>query len=45
MKKIILVIVSLALTSCSGIKEKIGNLDKAKCYNPETKSIKIGCKK
>ena len=48
MKKFMLIFISLILTSCSSgnsIMEKIGNLDKAKCYDPETKSIKIGCKK
>ena len=46
------IIIGLTLTSCSNsngvlskVKEKISNLDKAECYDKETNSIKIGCKK
>ena len=50
MKKIILIIAALALTSCtaydmSGINKKIKNLGKNPCYDKESNTVKIGCKK
>ena len=50
MKKIILIIAALALTSCTaynmgGINKKIKNLGKNPCYDKETNTVKIGCKK
>jgi len=50
MKKIILIIAALALTSCtaydmSGINKKIKNIGKNPCYDKESKTVKIGCKK
>ena len=50
MKKIILIIAALVLTSCtaydmSEVKKKIKNIGKNPCYDKETKAVKIGCKK
>ena len=50
MNKIILIIVTLALTSCtaydmSGINKKIKNIGKNPCYDKESNTVKIGCKK
>ena len=48
MNKIILIIFTCLITSCTayeGALNKLKNLDKAKCYNKETNTIEIGCKK
>ena len=50
MKKIVLIVAALALTSCgsidmSGVKEKLNKFGKNPCYNTETKAVDIGCKK
>tara|TARA_B100001093_G_scaffold306946_1_gene292964 strand:+ start:633 stop:794 length:162 start_codon:yes stop_codon:yes gene_type:complete len=52
MKKILLIISTLALTSCGSIsdmsesiKGSLKNLDKNPCYDKTTDTIKIGCKK
>ena len=50
MNKIILIIVALALTSCTaynmdGINKKIKNIGKNPCYDKESNTVKIGCKK
>ena len=47
MNKIILLLVTCLITSCTvydGALNKLKNLDKAKCYDKETNTIKIGCK-
>ena len=50
MKKIILIIVALTLTSCtaydmSSINKKIKNIGKNPCYDKETNKLTILCKK
>tara|TARA_B110000902_G_C14010119_1_gene476118 strand:+ start:68 stop:220 length:153 start_codon:yes stop_codon:yes gene_type:complete len=50
MKKIVLIIATLVLTSCTGydmsdINKKIKNIGKNPCYDKETNTVKIGCKK
>ena len=50
MKKMILIIAALALTSCttydmSGISKKIKNIGKNPCYDKETNKVTILCKK
>jgi uncharacterized protein YceK len=52
MKKILIILSTIILTSCgsisdmkTGAKEKLKNLGKNPCYDKETNSIKIGCKK
>ena len=47
MKKIFLIIFALMLANCStdSMVDKLKNLDKAKCYDKESKTLKIGCKK
>ena len=50
MKKIVLIIAALALTSCtaydmSGINKKIKGIGKNPCYDKQSNTVKIGCKK
>ena len=52
MRKFVLLLSLMLMTSCTtaknltdGALDKIKNLDKAKCYNKETNTIEIGCKK
>ena len=51
MKKILVIIAALTLTSCESIpdmdsvKDKMKNLGKNPCYNEEKKVVEIGCKK
>jgi len=52
MKKLILILTALILTSCAattglkdGIKDSIGNLGNNPCYDKETNTVKVGCKK
>jgi predicted small secreted protein len=52
MKKVIFLIVAFTLSSCgtisdvsSGVKEGVKNLGKNPCYDKETNTIKVGCKK
>ena len=49
MKKIILLLISITLTSCSlsvdNVTDKIKNIGKNPCWNAETKSVEVGCKK
>ena len=46
MKKIILVPIAIVFTNCStdSMVDKLKNMDKAKCFDKETNTIKIGCK-
>ena len=50
MKKIVLIIATLALTSCTAydmadINKRIKNIGKNPCYDKESNTVKIGCKK
>jgi len=51
MKKIILIVTALILTSCSasnitsGIKNKMKNIGNNPCWDEEKKAVIIGCKK
>jgi len=52
MKNIIIILMAVILTSCTttkditeGLKNKAKNLGKNPCYNKETKTVEIGCKK
>ena len=51
MKKIILILATFVLTSCSAtnmtenIKDKMKNIGKNPCWNEEKKAVIIGCKK
>tara|TARA_B100000787_G_scaffold159722_1_gene138093 strand:+ start:387 stop:536 length:150 start_codon:yes stop_codon:yes gene_type:complete len=49
MKKIVLIIAALALTSCTtympDISKSIKNIGNNPCYDKETKTVKIACNK
>ena len=52
MKKIIFIIVTLVLTSCgtisdmsNSVKSGMKNISNNPCYDKDTNTIKIGCKK
>ena len=52
MKKIILILTTIILTSCSAttslkdsIKDSMGNLGKNPCYDKASNTVKVGCKK
>ena len=50
MKKIILLLTALTLSSCtaydmSGVKDKMKNIGNNPCYNTESKKVEVGCKK
>ena len=50
MKKIILILSALILTSCSlpstdSLKNKIKNAGKNPCFDKATETMKVGCKK
>ena len=51
MKKIIFIIISIMLTSCSTdnltnkVKNKVKNFGNNPCYDKATNTVKLGCKK